>query len=151
MPDITPAERAELRRLHEAATPGEWTVNPHYPHADDYAGSYDSDGNLQCSHSRYVESPTGTVCTTGRDTRNVELIAAARNFLPALLDAADERDALRARLAEVTRDRDAHREIVDMLLAMDARATHRSAEAIAYDVECLKSLVKVRRYALAGR
>ena len=78
---------AELRRLAEAATPGPWAA-------------------------RYGVSWEARVCTTTGSladvdsTANAELIAAAVNALPALLDAAAERDALaieNARLREGVR------------------------------------------------
>ena len=74
MTDPTP-NLAELRRLAEAATPGPWAA-------------------------RYGVSWEARVCTTTGSladvdsTANAELIAAAINALPALLDAAAERDAL---------------------------------------------------------
>ena len=74
MTDPTP-NLAELRRLAEAATPGPWAA-------------------------RYGVSWEARVCTTTSSladvdsTANAELIAAAINALPALLDAAAERDAL---------------------------------------------------------
>ena len=73
---------AELRRLAEAATPGPW-------------------------EARYGVSWEARVCaTTGSladvdSTANAELIAAAVNALPALLDAAAERDALAAKVERV--------------------------------------------------
>lgn len=86
---ITPEQRAELRRLHEAATPGPWSKR----------------GSGVYFHNSWPYAPVVDDDRIGPE--NALLIAAARNALPALLDAADERDALRERLAEVTRDRDA--------------------------------------------
>ena len=76
-PDVT-----ELRRLAEAATPEPW-------------------------EARYGVSWEARVCTTTGSladvdsTANAELIAAAVNALPALLDAAAERDALAAKIERV--------------------------------------------------
>ena len=73
---------AELRRLAEAATPGPWAA-------------------------RYGVSWEARVCTTTGSladvdsTANAELIVAAVNALPALLDAAAERDALAAKVERV--------------------------------------------------
>ena len=73
---------AELRRLAEAATPGPWAA-------------------------RYGVSWEARVCTTTGSladvdsTANAELIAAAVNALPILLDAAAERDALAAKIERV--------------------------------------------------
>lgn len=75
---VTPEMQAELRRLLAAATPGQWEAE----------GSqvWGPDGVLVAAvreHSTLVDRP------------DAELIAAAANALPALLDAAAERDALR--------------------------------------------------------
>lgn len=82
MNDLTPETIAELRRLAEAATPGPW-------------------------EARYGVSWEARVCATTSSladvdsTANAELIAAAVNALPGLLDAAAERDALAAKVERV--------------------------------------------------
>ena len=81
MTTMTP-DLAELRRLAEAATQGPWAA-------------------------RYGVSWEARVCTTTGSladvdsTANAELIAAAVNALPGLLDAAAERDALAAGVERV--------------------------------------------------
>ena len=81
MTTMTP-DLAELRRLAEAATQGPWAA-------------------------RYGVSWEARVCTTTGSladvdsTANAELIAAAVNALPGLLDAAAERDALAAKVERV--------------------------------------------------
>ena len=74
MPDLTP-DLAELRRLAEAATQGPWAAR--------YGVSWEA----------RVCATTGSLADVD-STANAELIAAAINALPALLDAAAERDAL---------------------------------------------------------
>ena len=74
MPDLTPA-LAELRRLAEAATPGPW------------------DARYGVSWEARVCATTGSLADVN-STANAELIAAAVNALPGLLDAAAERDEL---------------------------------------------------------
>ena len=68
---------AELRRLAEAATPGPWAAR--------YGVSWEA----------RVCATTGSLADVD-STANAELIAAAVNALPGLLDAAAERDALAA-------------------------------------------------------
>ena len=88
MPDLTPETLAELRRLLDAATPVPWAQG------DPAFGGR----NAQCVVSISSEA-------MGRDVMgpmlrpalfDVELIVAAVNALPALLDAAAERDRLAA-------------------------------------------------------
>lgn len=59
-------------------TPGPWTVNRNYP-----KGATVSNGEV-INHSRYVESGSGTICTTSNKTDDVYLIAAAPDLLAAL-------------------------------------------------------------------
>ena len=73
---------AELRRLAEAATPGPWAAR--------YGVSWEA----------RVCATTGSLADVD-STANAELIAAAVNALPALLDAAAERDALAAKVERV--------------------------------------------------
>ena len=81
MPDLTP-DLAELRRLAEAATPGPWAAR--------YGVSWEA----------RVCATTGSLADVN-STANAELIVAAVNALPALLDAAAERDALAAKVERV--------------------------------------------------
>ena len=81
MPDLTP-DLAELRRLAEAATPGPWAAR--------YGVSWEA----------RVCATTGSLADVD-STANAELIAAAVNALPGLLDAAAERDALAAKVERV--------------------------------------------------
>ena len=74
MPDLTP-DLAELRRLAEAATQGPWAAR--------YGVSWEA----------RVCATTGSLADVD-STANAELIAAAVNALPGLLDAAAERDEL---------------------------------------------------------
>ena len=71
MPDLTP-DLAELRRLAEAATPGPWAAR--------YGVSWEA----------RVCATTGSLADVN-STANAELIVAAINALPALLDAAELR------------------------------------------------------------
>ena len=81
MPDLTP-DLAELRRLTEAATQG--------PRAARYGVSWEA----------RVCATTGSLADVN-STVNAELIVAAVNALPGLLDAAAERDALAAKVERV--------------------------------------------------
>lgn len=112
---LTPEERAELRRLYDAAAPGSLLVGPHY-----------RSDVLCCANGE--EFAHGKPWATPMGDKRAALIAAAINALPALLATADweaeaarvggsenlvwaerrarqlaeaDRDALRARLAEV--------------------------------------------------
>ena len=87
MSDLTPEIQAELRRLLERATPGPW-------HAWDRGIGYEV-------HTEAEHNPIHCVSLNSefRETfrgPDARLIAAAVNALPALLDAAAERDALAA-------------------------------------------------------
>ena len=84
---VTPETLAELRRLLEEATPGPW-------HAWDRGIGYEV-------HTEVEHNPIHCVSLNSefRETfrgPDARLIAAAVNALPALLDAAAERDALAA-------------------------------------------------------
>ena len=81
MTTMTP-DLAELRRLAEAATQGPWAAR--------YGVSWEA----------RVCATTGSLADVD-STANAELIAAAVNALPALLDAAAERDALAAKVESV--------------------------------------------------
>lgn len=93
MSDLTPETLAELRRLLDAGTPVPWAQG------DPAFGGR----NAQCVVSISSEA-------MGRDVMgpmlrpalfDVELVVAAVNALPALLDAAAERDALAAAVERV--------------------------------------------------
>ena len=81
MTDPTP-DLTELRRLAEAATPGPWAAR--------YGVSWEA----------RVCATTGSLADVD-STANAELIAAAVNALPGLLDTAAERDALAAKVERV--------------------------------------------------
>ena len=81
MPDLTP-DLAELRRLAEAATQGPWAAR--------YGVSWEA----------RVCATTGSLADVN-STANAELIVAAVNVLPGLLDVAAERDALAAKVERV--------------------------------------------------
>lgn len=78
----TAPDLAELRRLAEAATQGPWAAR--------YGVSWEA----------RVCATTGSLADVN-STANAELIAAAVNALPGLLDAAAERDALTAAVERV--------------------------------------------------
>ena len=82
MSDLTPETLAELRRLAEAATQGPWAAR--------YGVSWEA----------RVCATTGSLADVD-STANAELIVAAVNALPGLLDAAAERDALAAKVERV--------------------------------------------------
>ena len=87
MSDLTPEIQAELRRLLERATPGPW-------HAWDRGIGYEV--HTEAEHNPiHCVSLNSEFRETFRGT-DARLIAAAVNALPALLDAAAERDALAA-------------------------------------------------------
>ena len=81
MPDLTP-DLAELRRLAEAATQGPWAAR--------YGVSWEA----------RVCATTGSLADVN-STANAELIVAAVNAIPGLLDVAAERDALAAKVERV--------------------------------------------------
>lgn len=95
MTDLTPAEIAELRRLHEAATPGPWENGNEYdgtrscritgPDGLDFKVDYEPQRHF---YSQYKDA--------------ADLIVAARNALPRLLD---ENERLRAAVGLEARDR----------------------------------------------
>lgn len=99
MSELTPAEMAELRRLHEAGTPGEWRANKavtwcggtrrvveHYVHRD---------GDDVSIAAEIADPVTGEMSED-----NARLVAAARNAIPRLLDLVEQ---LRAELAKTER------------------------------------------------
>ena len=88
---VTPETLAELRRLLDNGTPGPWRI----------------DSLENGEHCLYIDEPSeslgsgGAIVAEWLTDHNANLIAEAINALPALLDAAAERDALAAKLAEV--------------------------------------------------
>lgn len=71
---------AELERLHEAATPGPWEVNPFLAQIDAFAGG---EPLPVCRMLWPTEERT-----EAETLANTELIALTRNALPALLEVA---------------------------------------------------------------
>lgn len=96
---VTPEIQAELRRLLDAATPGPWEtdgceVSQHWSRPEPWRTIASSE--VSC----------GPYCYGGRgqgieQTEDATLIVAAVNAIPALLDAAAERDALAAKVERV--------------------------------------------------
>ena len=90
-------DRAELRKLAEAATPGPWWQE--WVEGDEWYAVYGQPtGDLVCPE----------VCTAG-DADDTNLLVAAVNALPDLLDALEKaeghRDSLAATLIEVQREK----------------------------------------------
>ena len=90
-------DRAELRRLLDAATPGPWWQE--WVEGDEWYAVYGQPtGDLVCPE----------VCTAG-DADDTNLLVAAVNALPGLLDALEKaeahRDSLAAALIEVQREK----------------------------------------------
>ena len=85
----TRLDLAELRRLHEAATPGPWRTSRE--DMDSFVGS--SDGGLE-SVAYIYRDPADRIPVIGTSYRNdSRLIAAMRNALPALLSIAEAAEA----------------------------------------------------------
>ena len=93
MTDLTPEKLAELKRLLDEATPRPWEAYHPHPHYRQYA----VDAVTPEGHLGYAVATTQDV----QAEANAELIVAAVNALPVLLDAAAERDALAAKLDAV--------------------------------------------------
>ena len=89
---VTPEIQAELRRLLDEATPGPW-------HAWDRGIGYEVHTEVEHNPIRCDSLNSGFRETFGGP--NAQLIVAAVNALPALLDAVDERDALAAAVERV--------------------------------------------------
>ena len=96
MSDLTPETLAELRRLLDAATPGPWSSHDH-----GFPGQDEPSSIVIYSGERFdweeVTHGEAAVAWTGWDSQeaiDAALIVAAVNALPALLDAAAERDRL---------------------------------------------------------
>jgi hypothetical protein len=82
--ELTPETLAELRRLHETATPGPWyhDENEDFVYTRDEFG--DADGEIRCD--------------TDCDEADAAFIAATRNALPDLLDEIERLRAENGRL-----------------------------------------------------
>lgn len=94
--DITQTEIDDMRRLHEAATPGPWEAATLSPKGLIPAIiQRDQDDWLPVA---YFADEHGDGEAVDME-ENRALIVAARNAIPALLDAAEDRDALKAKLA----------------------------------------------------
>jgi hypothetical protein len=134
--ETSKAERDELRRLCEAATQGPWKYN-----------GVDGIDQLTDSGKGYPLDlyPDSKVVVAGiaeefADVRGIirdedgDLIAAARNALPALLDEADARDAeiagLRSQVREAQRERDENRVTLNAI-ANDLRVVHEDPKILA--------------------
>lgn len=84
---LAPSDIAYLRRLHEAATPGPWLRDNSTVYTIDHA-TRSNRTHAQFSGARGVSEDELVA--------NAALIVAARNALPALLAAAEERDELQS-------------------------------------------------------
>ena len=119
-------DTAELRRLHEAATKGKWSVmiDEHETEEDGtvIAGEIAIPEINRMLHStEWAESSDWQ-----RDLDNAEFIAACHNALPALLDELEAaREELR-RLREVV-TAPTYREALALLAGKDARDRHTKA------------------------
>lgn len=96
-------DRAELRRLCEAATPGPWDVEPVRGHCEDY---------VVTRHEDHQQKPWGRLIgefnfNAGHAKQNysndAKFVAAARTAIPALLDALDAAEARERKLREAMR------------------------------------------------
>ena len=156
---VTPELRAELKRLLDEATPRPWEAYRPHPHYRQYA----VDAVTPDGHLGYAVATTQDV----QAEANAELIATAVNALPALLDAAAERDRL-ARLLDEPRRSGCAVEIAGVRIApcdergqtADMRERDTLADRLAHmteardnaraEVERLTALVEaVREYAAA--
>ena len=90
MPDLTPETVAELRRLLDAATPGPWMVGDEGDGVAVIVDEGDEFSSIQIAADLHQGDDGLT---------DARLIAAAVNALPALLDAAEERDEIADRLS----------------------------------------------------
>ena len=90
MPDLTPETLAELRRLLAEATPRPWIAE-----VSGTTGPVVMDAQSVSAFDHVAK------CPHYRGSADSELIAAAVNALPGLLDAAAERDALAAKVERV--------------------------------------------------
>lgn len=103
----------ELRRLHAAATPGEWCYDDG---VTDLEGTPDAERGrpawITTRGNKLIAEPSGTngelacIPNLSEMDANGKCIAASHNALPALLDAAEERDALKAAKDGAYQERD---------------------------------------------
>ena len=94
---LTPSQREELRRLHAAATPGEWLYRPN--RHDDWGFIRSSDALVAIardSSKSYEHDNEHRRQGTDPYEHNARIIVAAHNHLPALLAALDEAEAMMA-------------------------------------------------------
>ena len=96
MSDLTPEKLAELRRMLDAATPRPWMA---CEDEDEVLIVLDDDSNHW--PGRYTAIARGFEQGDDYGLSDAMLVTAAVNALPALLDAAAERDALAEKLAAV--------------------------------------------------
>jgi len=87
---VTPEQIAELRRLHQASTQGEWR-------AGDYTHKPSGLAGIACDELEVWIVTPGVMLVPC----DAHFCAAAHNHFPALLDAAEECSRLRERLAAV--------------------------------------------------
>lgn len=97
MPDLTPEGRDRLRELAENATPGPWEARR--------GSQWDFDGSQVAQSSvRRADRAAITWDDHGGEVfvpADAEFIAAAREAVPALLDALDEAEAVVERVREM--------------------------------------------------
>ena len=101
----TPEMQAELRRLLDAATPGPWSSHDHgFPGQDEPSSIVIYSGErFDWEEVTHGESAVAWTGWDSQEASDAALIVAAVNALPALLDAAAERDRLAGLLDEPRR------------------------------------------------
>ena len=114
---MTPETLTELRRLLDCSSKLPWEC--YRPH---FASGYHS-----------ITASDGQTVAVEAGEYDAELIAAAINALPALLDAADERDGLRTYVDELRGERDAvYAAMVKAHAALAQLRADRGVEAVHY-------------------
>lgn len=101
MTDLTDDTLAELERLHEAGTPGPWSVGQATEHLHTDCYRWTECFNLYVEDGRDVTSPCANL-----GAEDAALIVAMRNHLPALIAAAK-------RCRELEAERDAALKLLD--------------------------------------
>lgn len=100
MTDLSPSSLLTLRELERQATPGPWRTVPQRGHTDTYIVS-DHPDEQGTPHRNYVgETGFGQGQKRHRYDANANLIAAMRNALPSLLQAAERVIELEAKVLE---------------------------------------------------